>query len=101
MSAKSQRFCRLGPWKSWTATRHIACRVSTLSNPMAASDRYSGCGSTLDELIAALKDARDHGAPGSLRVKAYDGDSEQLESVTGFITSIADNQLVLYTDDDT
>lgn len=66
---------------------------------MAASDRYSGCGSTLDEFIAALTDARDHGAPGHLKVKAYDGDAEGNEDITGFIISTADKQLVIYTDD--
>ncbi len=68
---------------------------------MSASDRYSGCGRTLDDFITALKDAREHGAPGHLLVKAWDPDVGGNESVTGFVISAVDNALVLYTDDDT
>ena len=66
---------------------------------MPASDRYSACGSTLDEFIAALKYARDHGAPGNLIVTAYDGDSEGEEKVTGFTISTENNELRIYTDE--
>lgn len=68
---------------------------------MSASDRYSGCGSSLDEFIAALTDVRDHGAPGHLVVKAFDPDIGSEEAVTGFVISRDDNAIRLYTDDDT
>lgn len=52
---------------------------------MSAEDRYAGCGSTLDEFIIALQDAREHGANGNAIVNAFDGDAGQDEAVTGFV----------------
>jgi hypothetical protein len=54
---------------------------------------------TLDGLIACLTDARAHGARGDSVVKAYDGDSEAEEPVTGFIIDNDSGLIRLYTDE--
>jgi hypothetical protein len=59
---------------------------------MAASDRYSACGSTLDDFIAALTDARKHGAPSHAITEKY-------EPVSGFVISVADNPITLHTNE--
>lgn len=54
---------------------------------------------TLDGLIECLADARKHGARGDSVVKAYDGDSEQEEPVTGFVIDNDNGLIRLYTDE--
>lgn len=52
----------------------------------------------LDDLIAALQMHREHGATGNEIVMAFDGDSGQIEEVTGFLLD-ADKSLEFCTDD--
>jgi hypothetical protein len=59
--------------------------------------RYSATGSTLDDLIAQLSDARKHGANGKAIVKSWHPDSEQNEPVTGF--TIDDYEIIFYNDE--
>lgn len=54
---------------------------------------------SLDGLIACLIDARTHGARGDSIVKAYDGDSEGDEPISGFTIDNATGTIRFYTDE--
>jgi hypothetical protein len=52
---------------------------------------------TVDDIMAHLQMLKDGGLSGGAEMKAWNGDSEQLESVTGFLYD--DNEVEICTDE--